>query len=238
MGIQLKPVKQKLISDQVFDQLRELIYRGMIKPGEKLLPERDLALQMNVSRSTVRTAMKRLLSMGLVTQKQGKGTFARDFNDESNAPLAEALNFQTISLEKLLEIRLPLECNAAALAAQRADGEDIKAISHSFLEMGVENKMGRLGSQADASFHMAIAYAAKNPLHIMIIRSFYDHIFHGIKETLASLYQDTKNIHIIMKQHEEILHAIQRRASEKASASMEKHIRFLMDFVGTRNDAR
>lgn len=236
MDGQLKAIKPKRVSDQVFDQLRELIYRGVIKPGEKLLTEREMASKMNVSRTTVRTAMQRLTTMGLVIQKQGKGTFARDYHEELKNPLAKALDFQAISLDKLLEIRLPLECNAAALAAERADEVDMKAIQHSFQEMVFENSQGRLGSQADSSFHMAIAYASKNPLHIMIIRNFYDYIFHGIKETLESVYQDKKNIQKIMDQHKTILTAIQQRSPENAAASMENHIRFLMKFISDRPD--
>ncbi|MCG8686170.1 MAG: FadR family transcriptional regulator [Desulfobacterales bacterium] len=227
----LKPVKPKLISDQVFDQLRELIFRGTIKPGEKLLPERELAQKMNVSRVTVRTAIQRLIDMGLVTHRQGKGTFARDYNDELKNPLAKALEFQSISLEKLLEIRLPLECNAAALAAKRADEADIKAITHSFEEMIFENKQGRLGSQADSSFHMAIAYASKNPLHIMIIRNFYDYIFYGIKETLESVYTKPENFQKIMDQHDKVLTAIKKRSAQQASDAMKAHIMFLVNFI-------
>lgn len=230
----LKPIKPKLISDQVFDQLRELIYRGTFKPGERLLPEEEMAREMNVSRGTIKTALQRLIGMGLVTQRIGKGIFVRDYQDELKNPLAKALSSQDIPLNKLLEIRLPLECNAAALAAKRADEADIKAIQHSFEEMVFENSQGRLGSEADSSFHMAIAYASKNPLHIMIIRNFYDYIFHGIKETFESVYTDPGNIRKIMDQHEQILTAIKQRSPEKASEFMEIHIMFLINFINTR----
>ncbi len=56
MTISIKPIKPKRISDQVFDQIRELIYRGTLKPGEKLMTERELAQAMNVSRTTIRDA--------------------------------------------------------------------------------------------------------------------------------------------------------------------------------------
>ena len=220
----LKPIKPKLISDQVFDQLRELIYRGVIKPGERLLPEQEMAREMNVSRGTLKNAIQRLVGMGLVTQRPGKGIFARDFQDESTNPLANAFSSQEIPIGKVLEIRLPLECNAAALAAKRADEADIKAIQHSFEEMVFENSQGRPGNEADSSFHMAIAYASKNPLHIMIIRNFYDYIFHGITETLEALYTDPDNIRKIIDQHEQILTAIKQSSPEKASEFMKSHI--------------
>ncbi|MCP4721904.1 MAG: FadR family transcriptional regulator, partial [Desulfobacteraceae bacterium] len=75
MTIPIKPIKPKRISDQVFDQIRELIFRGTLKPGEKLMTERELALAMNVSRTTIRDAIQRLVAMGMIVQKQGQGTF-------------------------------------------------------------------------------------------------------------------------------------------------------------------
>ncbi len=77
MSIPLKPIKPKRISDQVFDQLRELIFRGTLKPGEKLMTERKLALAMKVSRTTIRDAIQRLAAMGLIVQKQGQGTVVK-----------------------------------------------------------------------------------------------------------------------------------------------------------------
>ena len=236
MTASLKPIKPKRISDQVFDQLRDLIFRGKIKPGERLMPEREMAEAMNVSRATIRTAVQRLADMGLITQRQGQGTFVRSHDDSLKNPLAKAIEAQGISLETLLEVRLGLECNAAALAARRADENDISALTLSFKEMEKEQTYGRLGSQADSTFHMAIAYASKNPLHIMIMRDFYDYLFHGIRENLESLYQERENIHIILKQHEKILSAIQKREPEAAFDAMKDHIQFVVNFYNTRSN--
>ena len=232
----LTPIKPKQISEQVFDQLRELIYRGRIKPGEKLLPEGEMARQMDVSRNTLKNAIHRLIGMGLVTQVPGKGLFVRDYKDELNNPLGKVLGSQDISINKILEIRLPLECNAAALAAKRADDDDIKAIEHSLKEMAFENSQGRPGNQADSAFHMAIAYASKNPLHIMIIRNFYDYIFHGIEKTLVSLYTDPDTARVILDQHEQIFSSIKQKSPQKASESMKDHVLFLMNFINEQAD--
>jgi len=62
----LTPIKQKRISDQIFEQIRDLIYRGELAPGSKLMPERELAVTMGVSRASVRNAVKRLAAIGLV----------------------------------------------------------------------------------------------------------------------------------------------------------------------------
>jgi GntR family transcriptional regulator, transcriptional repressor for pyruvate dehydrogenase complex len=152
MTIPIKPIKPKRISDQVFDQIRELIYRGTLKPGEKLMTERELAQAMNVSRTTIRDAIQRLVTMGLITQKQGQGTFVKPMEAVEENPLAKAMESQSASLVDLLEVRLGLECNAAALAAQRADETDITAMQQSIEEMQHEVKFRTSGHRSGHRF--------------------------------------------------------------------------------------
>ena len=234
MTLPIKPIKPKRISDQVFDQIRELIYRGTLKPGEKLMTERDLAQAMKVSRTTIRDAVQRLAAMGLIVQKQGHGTFVKPVGTDLESPLAKAMETQNASLTDLLEVRMGLECNAAALAARRADETDITAMVQSIDEMQTEIESGRLGTEADTAFHMAIAYAAKNPLHILIMRNFYDYLFHGIGENLAGLYEDPQNIQKILFQHKNILESIKARDPYKSTTAMNEHINFVLDFFKNR----
>ncbi|MBF0230006.1 MAG: FadR family transcriptional regulator [Desulfamplus sp.] len=230
MTMPIKPIKAKRISDQVFDQIRELIYRGKLKPGEKMMPERELAEAMKVSRTTIRDAVQRLVVMGLVVQKQGQGTFVKSYDSNEQSPLAKAMQTQDASIQDLLEVRMGLECNAAALAAMRSDEQDLNSMKHSIDEMKKEISSGRLGTEADTSFHMAIAYATKNPLHILIMRNFYDYLFYGISENLTRLYENMDNIDVIIRQHHNIMDSIKGRDSYQAYTAMKKHITFVMDF--------
>lgn len=233
----LTPVRQQKVSDQVFEQLKELIFRGKLKPGGKLLPEREMALSMGVSRTTVRNALSRLVTMGLVEHKQGKGTFIRIPNPGENNPFAIAMNNQKPSIFDLLEVRMGLECVAAALAAQRADADDIRAIQQSIAKMKTKVEAGHLGTRADSSFHMAIAYATKNPLHIQVMKNFYDYLIHGITEGLKSLYEDPANIQRIFGQHARIMNAIINRDPESAHEAMQQHIDFVKTFFKRRESA-
>ena len=234
MTLPLKPIKPKRISDQVFDQIRELIYRGKLKPGERLMPERELAEALTVSRTTVRDAIQRLSAMGLIVQKQGQGTFVKSHENSQASVLAQAMKIQDASLEDLLEVRMGLECNAASLAAQRADESDLAAMEQSIAEMKSEIASGRLGTEADTSFHMAVAYAVKNPLHLLIMRNFYDYLFYGIRENLAGLYEEPGNIDEIVRQHTVILEAVASRDSVRAYAAMREHINFVMNYFNDR----
>ncbi|MBU1342069.1 MAG: FadR family transcriptional regulator [Proteobacteria bacterium] len=230
MTLSIKPIKPKRISDLVFDQIRELIFRGKLKPGEKMMTERELAELMNVSRTTVRDAIQRLVAIGLIVQKHGQGTFVGTYDAGPKNPIIKAIEDQDTTLEDLLEVRMGLECNAAALAALRADETDINAMRQCIEEMEKEIRSNRLGTEADASFHMAIAYASKNPLHILIMRNFHDYLLHGIRENLSSLYKKPENIEIILKQHRNILDVITSRDPEKAYTAMQNHISFVLDF--------
>ncbi len=226
----LKPVRPQKISDQVFEQLRELIFRGKLKPCDKLMPERDIADTMNVSRTSVRDAIGRLVTMGLVEQKQGKGTFVAVPDSQKGNPFAAAMKAEGATIYDLLEVRMGLECVAAALAAKRADATDIGAMELSIEEMEKEVLAGQLGTQADTSFHMAIAYATKNPLHIQVMRSFYNYLFHGIMESLKALYEKPKNIQLILNQHKTIMVAIINRNPDEAYKTMQEHIDFVKYF--------
>ena len=235
--ITLKPIKPKRISDQVFEQLKELIFKGQLKPGDQLMTERDLAHSMGVSRPTVREAINKLVTMGLLEQRQGQGTFVNSPADDADKnPLAAVINGHDVSLQDLLEVRLGLECNAVALAARRATEEDLHELGKNLDQMIEEIKSGKegLGSNADLSFHMAIAYATRNLVQIHIMRSFYDLLFFGIKENLQHLYSDPSNLDRVIDQHQTIVEAIRKRDPEAATEAMRKHITFVIDFFRER----
>lgn len=231
----LKPVRQQKISDQVFEQLKELIFRGRLKPGDQLMPEREMATSMNVSRTTIRNAISRLVTMHLVEHKQGKGTFVAKPDPKKGNPFAAAMSNPNASIYDLLEVRMGLECIAASLAAKRADTSDINAMRQSFHEMEKKVTAGGLGSSADISFHMAIAYATKNPLHIQVMKTFYDYLSHGIMESLQFLYEDPENIDIILGHHKEIMEAIIGRDPDNAFKSMQNHIEYVKMFFKEKN---
>ena len=228
----LKPIKPKRMSDQVFEQLKDLIFRGRVKPGERLMTERELAQNLGVSQPTVREAINKLVAMHLIEHRQGQGTFVTRPNagPEKN-PLAAVFNGQDASLMDLLEVRLGLECNAVALAARRATEEDVCEIEKSVREMAAAVGDGNPGNDADITFHMAIAYATKNIVQIHIMKSLYDLLFHGIRESLQHLYTEPVDLDRILQQHTDILNAIRQRNPDEAYAAMKRHITFVQDFV-------
>lgn len=84
----IRPIKPSRISSQVFEQIRELIYKGVFKPQQQIPPERDLATSMEVSRTSVRNAINRLVKIGLLKQVQGQGTFVSSPETREGNPLS------------------------------------------------------------------------------------------------------------------------------------------------------
>ncbi len=238
MAVVLKPIKVQRVSDQAYEQIRDLVFRGQLKPGEQLMPERELAKALGVSRPTVREAINKLVIMGLLEHRQGQGTYVRSINAqrESN-PLAAVIEGHDATLEELLEVRMGLEGQSVILAAQRASAEDIVVLEKALEEMLAENRAGRLGIEEDVSFHMAITYATKNTVQVYLMKNFYDLLHFGIQENLQHLWEEPANQDIIGAQHTEIFHAIKDHDPEKAYEAMKRHITFVLDYVRARQTA-
>ncbi|MDR3631005.1 MAG: FadR/GntR family transcriptional regulator [Desulfocapsaceae bacterium] len=231
----LKPIKPKKISDQVFEQIRELIFKGEFKPGKQILPERDLATTMQVSRTSVRSAINRLVTIGLLEHKQGQGTFVASPDSRRGNPLAVAMDTEDATLDDLLEVRLGYECNAAELAALRATEQDLLSMGKTLKEMEEDlSATDRISTEADAAFHMGIAFATKNPVIVHLMRNFYDFLFISIRKNLAHMYEDQNLLQDVMKQHNTIFECIKDRKSVEAGMAMRHHINFVQNYFRNR----
>jgi len=226
----IKPIRPRKISDQVFDKLREMIFRGTLSPGDKIMPERELASALKVSRTALRDAIKKLVAMGLVTQVQGKGTFVQRADSENLNLLQNAMGTEEATLYDLLEVRMGIECNSAAIAAVKAKTTDILHLENSIDEMKKNITDGNRGTRADVAFHMALSYSTGNPLQVYLMKQIHDILSTGINTLLIKLYEEN-NIRTIICQHEAILHAIKSRDDKRAFKTMKEHIKFVMKFA-------
>ncbi len=232
----IRPIKPTRISCQVFEQVRELIYKGVFKPEQQIPPERDLAASMEVSRTSVRNAIDKLVKIGLLKQIQGQGTFVSAPENREGNPLTSVMGTDEATFSDLLEVRMGLECNAAKLAASRATESDLIAMRESLEEMA-ENlaSTNAISSTADTAFHMAITFSTKNPVLINLTRNFYDFLFVGIKKNLGHMKEYEVAYQDVLEQHRIIYRHITERNPQKAHDAMRAHILYVQDFFKKRN---
>jgi GntR family transcriptional repressor for pyruvate dehydrogenase complex len=225
------PLRPKKLADQVFERVRDLIFKGDLKPGERLKSERELSEIMDVSRPTIRQAIGKLIDRGLVENRQGQGTFVCNPNEmRSQNLLRDLIDWDEASLRDLLEVRMALECQAATTAALRATGEDVANLDRHVQEMRSSIKEGELGILEDVRFHMTLAYATKNQVQILLMKNLYDLLHFGIEESLKQLYLYPENLEAILTQHQKVADAIRQRDPAAAYAAMQAHINFLINF--------
>lgn len=115
-----KPIKTKKVYEEIIDQVKNMIYQGVLNPKDKLVTERELANRLGVGRSAVREAYSALEAMGIIEIKHGEGAFIKTVSTES---LAKVLSFACLldkgTPEELIELRKILEVESAGLASRR-----------------------------------------------------------------------------------------------------------------------
>jgi GntR family transcriptional regulator, transcriptional repressor for pyruvate dehydrogenase complex len=225
----LKPIKTKKIYEEIVEQIKQLMAAGNLKPGDKLLSERELAEQLQVSRASVREAIRSLEMMAFVDIKPGEGTFVRNPNtDEIILPLAMFLAVEKSSLLDMLEIRRVFESAAAGMAAERASEDEIDQIRAAYEHMkeSINVHDSEKGEEYDTLFHYSIAEATHNNLLIRLFRTISEDFSRSISAARRQLFLDEHNPQIILDQHRRIYEAIKERNPKKASSTMLEHLTF------------
>jgi GntR family transcriptional repressor for pyruvate dehydrogenase complex len=218
MGI--KPIKRTNVSNKVFEQLRDEIISGEWKPGTRIPSENELAQQLDVSRMTVRQAVQKLTTLGLLETRPGEGSYVKEPSPgvymNSIIPLVFLSDAATL---EVLEFRQVIEVETAGLAAKKATEEDIEVLK------GILEKMHKCKNDPekfaieDLNFHLALAESTKNSLLIQLT--------HIIKDILSVSMKDIVNTlgsHIGLYYHEKILEALIEKDRVKAKEIMEEHV--------------
>lgn len=211
--MQEKGVKRESLSNQVSKELEKMIENGEYKLGERIPTEPDLMKMFQVSRNTIREAIKGLTLAGLLETKQGNGTFVRSTNRfEANMKQ----KYETVSIEDIREARNCIEVTIAHLAANRREKEDLNLIEKFFNERKNLKVNVRENTKADIEFHMAIAKSCHNLILIDLYQSISDYLESHITERKLESSLSTEEID---KLHEELYKAIINKDSEAASVA-------------------
>jgi len=223
-----KSIKHTKVSDEIANQIKQLIIDGKLKPGDKLPPERELIKQFGVSRPSLREALNALVAMGFLEVRQAKRTFVRSVVSKLiEDPIALLIKADSQKIFDLIEVRKAIETWVAYQAAQKASKEDIQQLEAITHEMQKAFEEGRSWEKQDADFHLAIAKATHNTIHMHIMSGIYD----LLKESMSRIFVDRKQVKKLMKHHYQIYLAIKNRSPEKAREKTLDHLNYVEEEV-------
>jgi GntR family transcriptional regulator, transcriptional repressor for pyruvate dehydrogenase complex len=206
---------------QAVDRLRDLILQGEFSAGERLPPERVLARELGVSRSTLREAIRALVVMNVLVSRHGDGTYVSSLEPDLLAePFELMVSLSDESLFHLFEVRRVLETACAGLAAERISDEELvqfdRILEHS--EAARDDSEELL--DRDVELHTAIVRATRNPLLIRIMSGVGALALAGRRRTMSLPGVADRSL----ADHARIVSALRRRSPETARAAMEAHL--------------
>jgi len=226
-------VKRQRVSDEIASQVRALISEGVLKPGDRLPPERELIREFGVSRPSLREALKSLVAQGFLEVKQGDRTFVKSITSEKlQDPLSLLLKADTQKIFDLIEVRKAMEAWGAFHAAQRGSEEDIKQLEEIIEEMKEALDEGKSWEKQDADFHLAMAQATHNTIQTHIMSTIYD----LLRESVARVFRDQGKAKKLFNQHYRIFSAIKNRSPDKARERVLEHLNYVESEVKAWED--
>lgn len=220
------PIKNTKVYEQVIDQIKDMIQKGTLKRGDKLPSERDLVEQLQVSRASIREALRALEVVGLIECRQGEGNYINaSFQDNLFEPLSIMFLLEGSSPAQIWELRKIIEVEAAGLAAKRITEEqlkELKELTESFMNCDDED----INVEIDKQFHYKIAEFSGNVLIFNILRTVSTLVDHFIEDVRKLILVQQENREILFSQHKEIYLSMEKHSSKAARKAMREHLDF------------
>jgi len=210
-------------TEQVVAHVRGLIERGSLRPGDRLPAERDLALQIGVSRPTVRAGLRALAAMGVVQSRHGSGTYIPEGPPMlGSEPLSFLAALHGFTREEMYEARRILEVGAAGLAAERATPEQLASLAEEvaslFATMGDPQRF----LVHDINFHRTLAAASGNPIVASIVEMVSALYYERRRQT--AVRASDRDLRDAAEMHRRIYQAVRSRDAEAARRAMQEHL--------------
>ena len=217
----LGPVKRSRLYESIVEQIQALIADGRLRPGDQLPPERVLAETFQVSRTSVREALRALELQGLIEGKQGSGTVVRSVSAEDlGRSMASALLAGKREIADLFELREMLEPAIARKAAERAEPRHLADLERILEQQRAKIERGEPYPDEDAAFHYTIAVAANNAALLRLVNVVMD----LLRESRATYLQSGARPRRSLEGHRALLDALRARDPERAERIMREHI--------------
>lgn len=217
--MELQAIKTSRLYVQVAEQLSKLVNDGVIKAGERLPSERDLAEKLNVSRPTIREAMIALELSGVIEIKTGSGIFVTQKKPRLT------IDDKGIGPFEILEIRQIIEAEACALAAKKITKQQISELKKAIVEMEEEELRPDHSEKADWKFHNIIANATQNSAISTVINWLWELRSQSDLSAAFAARLRQQGVHPSIKDHKDIVAALENGNPTEARAAMKKHIK-------------
>jgi len=212
------------LAQRVVDGLKDDILSGSLPPGAKLPTEAALTAAYAVSRTVVREAVSRLQAEGLVETFQGRGSFVLAVPQPSTFSLESSAIRTHHDVLAMVDFRIGVESEAAALAAARMTPESADAIRAALAQL---NETGHEGAvEADFAFHRAVAVATGNRFYVDLLDSLGPMMIMLPRTRLADEYSlsDAAHVERVHREHQAVSDAVAAGDAETARAAMRVHL--------------
>lgn len=232
-GLEIKQVthnlkrehRQQPLYNQVVEQIRQLIREGVLAPGDQLLPERELAERLGVSRTSVRQGLAILEGMGVVEINPRDGAYVRQPSLEGTVEsLTQVLYQEREQVSHLFEVRQIIETQAARLAAERRTEADLQRLRRLNQRFAAGLQQGDLAFEANRAFHLGIVETAKNPLLSEIMGAILTATVEVYATARRQSLANTPNLAKFINEHAQIIEAIDQQNPDLAAGLLAKHI--------------
>jgi GntR family transcriptional repressor for pyruvate dehydrogenase complex len=222
-----QPIKQEKISTKIADQIKSLITKGDLKPGDVLPPERELVKTFKVSRASLREALKSLTGMGFLEITPTHRTIVKSLAaGRITEPLDHLVKEDIHTVFELIEVRKAIEAWSAYYAAERANDEDVARLENSIESMRKKIEQHSSAVEDDADFHIAVSQAAHNKIQTHLMFSIYD----LLKESIANYFENFR-LNYIFDQHYRVVEAIKKKDPVLAGRRMREHLDYVESVV-------
>lgn len=220
-------IKGTSVAENTARHLMELIAEGALSPGDQLLPERDLALQLNVSRPTLRQGIKILEEEGLIIATPA-GRSVAPIGREITDPLIALIASHAEVVDDYLEFRATTERMAARLAAERANAVDRKRLTACMerIDRAHESGAQREEAEADVDLHVAVYEASHNLVVLHTMRALSGMLRQGVIENRETLFTRPETRDQLRAQHRAIYEGVMAGNVEEAGNAAEMHIHY------------
>lgn len=224
-NIQFEPRQTKRAFEHIVEQIRNRIYKGLLKPGNRLPSERELAEQFGTARLAVREAFRVLEGSGLISIRKGKmgGAYIKEFTERNvSQSLIDKMEDQVFTMEELMEARAGIESLIVELVIQRITEADFEALRKNIVETDRLISRGINSAEVQLRFHLLLARTARN--------SALETVLHSILNVFGQFLMrefDPPREHLQkhLEEHRNILKTIEKKASGQAKKQIMNHIK-------------